>query len=252
MSASRDPYLEALQAFSEDCKTQFRSDVLTVYVMGSVARNEHIIGKSDIEMVCVLKREDADIQRIAAILESFKETMKEKGIPNPYLEILRPSEYERAYLFLDLFSTYDLKMNGKIVYGEDIGSRLIFPSGKKLKELAELHILSIRQNAYIAALSCGPNLDSIPDEIIEDLKVHTAFAAGVALIGRGVMVSLKREILSKFTKTYPKLGTFDDITRRANENPPETIEEKKTIVKKCLRFLDDLCAVYSEHIRKKT
>lgn len=248
---TRDPYLEALHAFSENCKTKFRDDVLTVFVMGSVARNEHVIGKSDIEMVCVLKREDTDIQRIAAILESFKDTMKKEGIPNPYLEVLRPSEYERAYLFLDLFSTYDLKVNGKVVYGEDARSRLIFPSGRKLKELAELHILSIRQNAYIAALGCGPNLDPVPDEIIEDLTVHTAFAAGVALIGRDVMVSLKREILSKFTKTYSKLGIFDDIMRRANENLPKTLEEKRTMVKLCLRFLDNLCAVYSEYIRKE-
>lgn len=241
MTKTRDPYLEALQSFTQVCETKFRDDVLSVIVMGSVARDEHVVGKSDIEMVCVLKKEITAVQRIAAISESFTEIMKRNGIPHPYLEVLRPSEYEKAYLYLDLFSTYDLKVNGKVVYGDDIRSRMVFPSGERLKQWAEIHILSMRRSAYKTALSCGPNLERVPDEVIEALATHVAFAAGTVLIGRGVMVSLKREIMSNFTKTFPTLQEFDYIMKRANENPPTTLEQKRSMVMSCLAFLDKLC-----------
>ena len=238
---SRDLYLEGLYAFSEVCETKFKDDVLAVLVMGSVARNEHVQGKSDIDMVGVLKREDSDVQLIAAFLEAFREIMRERKIPKPYLEVLRPSEYERAHLYLDLFSAYDLKANGKIVYGEDIKSRLDFPRGEELEKWAELHIRSIRRNAYKTALGCGRNLDPIPHEIMEALATHVAFAAGIALIGHGVMVSLKREILAKFTKTFPTLRGFDEIMRKVNDNPPKTLEDKRAMIRLCLKFLDELC-----------
>lgn len=176
-------------------------DGIHLYLYGSVPMGDFRYGWSDIDILCLADTEVTEEQ--AQSLVGLRQALLEREPGNPYYRSfegavlsvgeLRSGKTKRAVYYgtsgqritdrytLDVFSLWELRHAGNLLYGTDILPSLPSPDAQALRNGVRLHYESIRQYAQATGeslYSCGWLLDIA--RCLYTLRYHTVLSKTAA------------------------------------------------------------------------
>ena len=206
----RQDYRAAIRALVEFCeRSRHKSDIVAVYLGGSVARGDFSPARSDIDVYIVTggKEEKEEIER------EFKEAARKiarkrlKALFEVHQEpvgiaVTTISGIQSGKSFLAAgFEYHNFVNTGKLIWGREIKPLIPKPSREEERASAKQALQGV------CALLTGQRLsaDVQGRERLTYLLFSTIFrAACIALCGEGRYVSGKSEAVSAFREAYPQ------------------------------------------------
>lgn len=206
MVKNSSDFEELFKDFTDQMKSVFSENLISIYLYGSAARDEYIQGKSDINFLVIIQPEGlSSLSGVWELLQGFQK----HGIATPL--ILTRSYVDSS---LDTFPLEFLNMKeaNSLIYGEDILDDLeISNDNLRLQIERELKskLLSLRQG-YIE--SAGSR-DGIQNLISISLPAFTAIFRGTLYIknvdtGKGDSLKIYKLIADTFKL---RKGLFSDL-----------------------------------------
>lgn len=156
---------EAVAAYATSLSGSLGEDLLALAVYGSAASGEYVPGRSDVNLLAVVRRLDLDVLRRVVLVKAPKRGPR---IPAPLM--LTPSYLERS---LDAFPIefLEIKENHLLLAGEDLfASITVRTEDLRLQCERELkaHLLRLRQ-AYLERGRDGRDLERLLHEALNAL-----------------------------------------------------------------------------------
>ncbi len=164
---------QLLTAFVQDVRGIYGEDLLAVFLYGSAAAGEHVPGRSDVNVVVILRKlTPADLRRAAGHLKSWHR----RGFATPLFfdpEILRDS--------LDVFPIefLDMQERHRTLWGADLLANLVIARGNlRMQCEQELRgkLMKLRQ--------CYVESSHAPGEME---RILTASASSIAVLARTLL-----------------------------------------------------------------
>lgn len=198
-----DTYHTAIDALVAHIAGQYSASIAAIYLGGSVARGDHVLGRSDIDLFVVLRERDKLLeQQISAFArdlgwQHFAAMMRYH--PQPIdIAFTSLEEIDMGRSFLGAgFEYASFVATGRWLYGEDIIPRIPHTDPERALDIAQFGLNMLR------ALSEAQNFDQ-PDPDLAGFLFSPIFrAAALGLGTQGVFVGGKHESVAAFAEKYP-------------------------------------------------
>lgn len=253
---SKTDYLEAIKEIGECCKNSvYKSNIVAVYVGGSVARGDFSPGRSDIDIYVIVdgKKEEieSELKKAAGEISNRKLSALMKVHQEPIgITLTALQEIRRGDSFLGAgFEYHNFMKTGKLLWGRDIKPLIPKPTKEEEKASAKQ---ALRQ---VYALVAEPK--NSPPEINERNKDKLTYGffpiifrtAAIALCGEGRYVSGKSEVVSVFHEVYPQEELHNLLLQSFKlwkkwETRSLSVEEVQLLMKFCSEFVIKIRALW--------
>lgn len=253
---SKTDYLEAIEEIEECCKNSVhKSNIVTVYVGGSVARGDFSPGRSDIDIYVIVNDKKEEIESELKQAAGEISTRKLSDVMKVHQEPIgiTPTalqEIRRGDSFLGAgFEYHNFMKTGKLLWGRDIKPLIPKPTKEEEKALAKQ---ALKQVCALVAES-----KNSPPEINEQNKDKLTYGlfstifrtACIVLCGEGRYVSGKNEVVSVFHEVYPQEELHNLLLQSFElwkkwETRSLSTEEIQWLMKFCSEFVAKICTLW--------
>lgn len=202
--ASKEDYENAVSELTSFAKEKLGNHILAIYAVGSYARGDFLLGKSNIDFFIVVKPSKMEkIVEIGELLDQYAERLGEKylGDVGNILKKRALGIYIASLEDLKTFYTEDaweyhlLMREAKLLYGEDVRSRIIKPDPHKCNQIAQDALKYFNEACQSKDFTNEQFLPLLFGLIFKSLALYLSII--------GVYVRGKHDVLREFKRLYP-------------------------------------------------
>lgn len=234
------PY-EAINLLVKELKRRIQDQLVSIILYGSLAINDYVAGKSDIDLLIVLKDTDDRIDidtfvTMSSIFMSIEETCHVSLSPVIYGErelLLKSTNHP----LLPALLLYRIRNHGKTLYGKEVLDTIPPTKEKNISKDIRRDLLLFQ--IFLRNRVCRKAFSG--SDVVEDARIVFK-SASLALALKGIHGQIsKRGILESFKISFPQLVKDKTLVEafgilHGSRNP----KRKSVFVKNCLNFLDSM------------
>ncbi|HOB34365.1 MAG TPA: nucleotidyltransferase domain-containing protein [Bacillota bacterium] len=207
---TRQDYFAVVDKIRSFCRERC-PNLLALYLGGSVARGDFVPGRIDIDLYAVTAEKDAELEDdIKAYAEELGRTMLKSVAaihPSPVgVSFTTLKEIEDGCSFLGAgYEYWNFINTGKLLYGEDIRSRLPGPTREEVEKSATEALKQLKELLAFPPPAGDKGIAMTFNLIFRGVCTY--------LSGRGRYVSAKEECVKAFCQEFPDLPQAEDLQR---------------------------------------
>lgn len=202
----RNNYWKVIDEFRDYVSSNNFDNIYAIYLGGSVARDEFIPNRSDIDLYVITTKKDETIENNllsqARLLVNINLPKLVQNCEDPIsvsFTLLEELKNGTSWLGYGL-EYYSFIKTSKLIYGEDIKLLLSEPNAEQSKELAQKYMTMLTENINLQ------NFDSVPIDIlnthIRDVINAVLKSIEFSLAYNGIYVTYKNDLLTKCSERF--------------------------------------------------